>query len=94
MRFWITKNSEFPIREQLVRQVPLGILSEDSPADMALSKTLDREWPLDDRPWLPLARGRKDYSRVRAGRNLPAHASTVARSMCISDAGSPSYRAI
>jgi DNA-binding transcriptional regulator YhcF (GntR family) len=32
MRFWITKNSELPIREQLVRQVVLGILSEDLPA--------------------------------------------------------------
>ncbi len=31
MRFWITKNSELPIREQLVRQVLLGILSEDLP---------------------------------------------------------------
>jgi len=29
MRFWITKNSELPVREQLVRQVLLGILSED-----------------------------------------------------------------
>ncbi|HTU34756.1 MAG TPA: GntR family transcriptional regulator [Candidatus Acidoferrum sp.] len=29
MRFWITKNSELPVREQLVRQVVLGILSED-----------------------------------------------------------------
>jgi DNA-binding transcriptional regulator YhcF (GntR family) len=32
MRFWITKNSEFPVREQLVRQVLLGILSEDLPS--------------------------------------------------------------
>jgi DNA-binding transcriptional regulator YhcF (GntR family) len=31
MRFWITKNSELSIREQLVRQVLLGILSEDLP---------------------------------------------------------------
>lgn len=31
MRFWITKNSELPVREQLVRQVVLGILSEDLP---------------------------------------------------------------
>ena len=31
MRFWITKNSEVPVREQLVRQVLLGILSEDFP---------------------------------------------------------------
>src|ERR1700719_3403075 len=32
MRFWLTKNSELPIHEQLVRQVVLGILSEDLPA--------------------------------------------------------------
>ena len=32
MRFWITKNSELSIREQMVRQVLLGILSEDLPA--------------------------------------------------------------
>jgi DNA-binding transcriptional regulator YhcF (GntR family) len=32
MRFWITRNSELPIREQLIRQVTLGILSEDLPA--------------------------------------------------------------
>jgi GntR family transcriptional regulator len=32
MRFWITKNSEVPVHEQLVRQVMLAILSEDLPA--------------------------------------------------------------
>lgn len=31
MRFWITKTGDVPIREQLVRQVILGILSEDLP---------------------------------------------------------------
>src|SRR5215467_2023195 len=31
MRFWITRSSELPIREQLVRQVMLGILSEELP---------------------------------------------------------------
>jgi DNA-binding transcriptional regulator YhcF (GntR family) len=31
VRFWITKNSEIPLRDQLVRQVLLGILSEDLP---------------------------------------------------------------
>ena len=36
MRFWITKNSESPIREQLVRQVILGILSDDLPAGQKL----------------------------------------------------------
>lgn len=32
MRFWVTKNSELSVREQLVRQVLLGILSEDLPS--------------------------------------------------------------
>ncbi len=36
MRFWLTKNSELPIHEQLVRQVLLGILSEDLPAGQKL----------------------------------------------------------
>jgi len=36
MRFWITKNSEVPVREQLVRQVVLAILSEDLPAGQKL----------------------------------------------------------
>ena len=36
MRFWVTKNSEVPVREQLVRQVLLGILSEDFPAGRKL----------------------------------------------------------
>ncbi len=36
MRFWITKNSEVSIREQLVRQVILAILSEDLPPGQKL----------------------------------------------------------
>jgi DNA-binding transcriptional regulator YhcF (GntR family) len=36
MRFWITKNGEIPLREQLVRQVVMGILSEDLPAGQKL----------------------------------------------------------
>jgi DNA-binding transcriptional regulator YhcF (GntR family) len=36
MRFWITKNSEIPLREQLVRQVTFGIVSEDLPAGQKL----------------------------------------------------------
>src|SRR5215471_13217919 len=32
MRFWITKNSEVPVHDQLIRQVILAILSEDLPA--------------------------------------------------------------
>lgn len=36
MRFWITKKGELSIREQLVRQVVLGILSEDLSAGQKL----------------------------------------------------------
>jgi DNA-binding transcriptional regulator YhcF (GntR family) len=36
LRFWITKNSELPVHEQLVRQVMLAILSEDLPAGQKL----------------------------------------------------------
>jgi DNA-binding transcriptional regulator YhcF (GntR family) len=36
MRFWITRGSELSIREQLVRQVMLGILSDDLPAGRKL----------------------------------------------------------
>ena len=36
MRFWITKNSESSVREQLVEQVILGILSEDLPRGQKL----------------------------------------------------------
>jgi DNA-binding transcriptional regulator YhcF (GntR family) len=32
VRFWLTKNSEVPLREQLTRQVVLAILSEDLPS--------------------------------------------------------------
>jgi DNA-binding transcriptional regulator YhcF (GntR family) len=36
MRFWISKNTELTVREQLVRQVMLGILSEDLAAGQKL----------------------------------------------------------
>jgi DNA-binding transcriptional regulator YhcF (GntR family) len=36
MRFWITRNGELPIREQLLNQIVLGILSEDLPAGSKL----------------------------------------------------------
>lgn len=36
MRFWITKNGEVPVHEQIVRQVMLGIMSEDLPAGYKL----------------------------------------------------------
>ncbi|MGH9718803.1 MAG: GntR family transcriptional regulator [Bryobacteraceae bacterium] len=36
MRFWITKNSELSVHEQLARQILLAILSEDLPAGRKL----------------------------------------------------------
>jgi DNA-binding transcriptional regulator YhcF (GntR family) len=39
VRFWVTKNSELSVHEQLVRQVILAILSEDLPAGHKLPST-------------------------------------------------------
>jgi DNA-binding transcriptional regulator YhcF (GntR family) len=71
MRFWITKNSELSMREQLVRQVLLGILSEDLPAGHKLpsvralarrhrihANTVSAAYhELLERGWLELRRG-------------------------------------
>ena len=77
MRFWITRNSELPIREQLVRQVLLGILSEDLPAGHKLpsvraiarrhhihSNTVSAAFhDLLEQGWLELRRGSGLYVR-------------------------------
>jgi DNA-binding transcriptional regulator YhcF (GntR family) len=77
MRFWITKNSELPVREQLVRQVLLGILSEDLPAGHKLpsvravarrhqihSNTVSAAYhDLLEQGWLELRRGSGLYVR-------------------------------
>jgi DNA-binding transcriptional regulator YhcF (GntR family) len=77
MRFWITKNSELPVREQLVRQVLLGILSEDLPAGHRLpsvravarrhqihSNTVSAAYhDLLEQGWLELRRGSGLYVR-------------------------------
>jgi len=77
VRFWITKNSELPIREQLVRQVLLAILSEDLPAGHKLpsvralarrhrihSNTVSAAYhELLERGWLELRRGSGLYVR-------------------------------
>lgn len=77
MRFWITKNSELPVREQLARQIMLGILSEDLPAGHKLasirafarqhhihSNTVSAAYhDLLDRGWLELRRGSGLYVR-------------------------------
>jgi len=80
MRFWITKNSELPVREQLVRQVLLGILSEDLPAGHKLpsvravarrhqihSNTVSAAYhDLLEQGWLELRRGSGLYVRPMA----------------------------
>lgn len=77
MRFWITKNSELPVREQLVRQVLLGILSEDLPSGHKLpsvravarrhqihSNTVSAAYhDLLEQGWLELRRGSGLYVR-------------------------------
>src|SRR5579863_1267383 len=77
VRFWITKNSELPVREQLVRQVLLGILSEDLPAGHKLpsvravarrhqihSNTVSAAYhDLLEQGWLELRRGSGLYVR-------------------------------
>jgi DNA-binding transcriptional regulator YhcF (GntR family) len=77
LRFWITKNGELPVHEQLVRQVLLGILSEDLPAGRKLpsvralarrhrvhSNTVSAAYhDLLERGWLELRRGSGLYVR-------------------------------
>src|ERR1700693_3649041 len=79
MRFWITKNSELPVREQLVRQVLLGILREALPSGHKLpsvravarrhyihSNTVSAAYhDLLQQGWLELRRGSGLYIRAR-----------------------------
>ena len=85
MRFWITKNSELPVREQLVRQVVLGILSEDLPAGHKLpsvralarrhhihANTVSAAYhDLLQQGWLELRRGSGLFVRSQQGSNGP-----------------------
>jgi DNA-binding transcriptional regulator YhcF (GntR family) len=71
MRFWITRNGELPVREQLVNQIMLGILSEDLAAGSKLpsvralaqrhrihSNTVSKAYhELVERGWLESRRG-------------------------------------
>jgi len=77
MRFWITKNSEVPVHEQLVRQAMLAILSEELaageklPSTRALARryrihpnTVGAAWhDLLDKGWVELRRGSGLYVR-------------------------------
>ena len=39
MKIWLSKNSEVPVREQLITQITLGIVSGDLPVGERLSST-------------------------------------------------------
>ena len=87
MRFWITKNSEVPVREQLVRQVVLAILSEDLPAGDKLPsiRAFARRYGIHPntvsaayhdlltRGWLVLRRGSGVYVRPLNSSGADAH---------------------
>jgi DNA-binding transcriptional regulator YhcF (GntR family) len=47
MRIWLSKNSEVPLREQLVTQITLGIISGDLPPHQKLPSTRELSHRLD-----------------------------------------------
>jgi GntR family transcriptional regulator len=83
MRLWLSKNSEVPIREQLITQITLGIVSNDLKPNERLPSTRDlarrysihantvsaayRE--LARRGWVEFRKGSGVYVRVRADEN-------------------------
>jgi DNA-binding transcriptional regulator YhcF (GntR family) len=80
MRLWLSKNSEVPLREQLVTQVVLGVLSGDLQPGQRLPSTreLARRFrihsntvsaayrELSERGWVELRKGSGIYVRVQA----------------------------
>jgi GntR family transcriptional regulator len=90
MRLWLSKNGEVPLREQLVRQIMLGIISDDLKAGQRLPSTreLARRFrihsntvsaayrELERRGWLDLRKGSGVYVRPRDA-NALAHESGV-----------------
>jgi DNA-binding transcriptional regulator YhcF (GntR family) len=77
MRLWLSKNGEVPLREQLVRQIMLGVISDDLKAGQRLPSTRElarrfRVHPntvsaayreLERRGWLDLRKGSGVYVR-------------------------------
>lgn len=78
MRLWLSKNSEVPLREQLVRQIMLGVISDDLKPGQRLPSTreLARRFQihpntvsaaygdLEQRGWLEFRRGSGVYVRA------------------------------
>ena len=88
MRFWLAKSSEVPVREQIVTQVTLGVLSSDlKPGDRLPSvRDMSRRWrahantvssayqQLVEEGWLERRRGSGVYVREkRERRTSPEH---------------------
>jgi len=87
MRLWLSKNSEVPIREQLVTQIVLGIVSNDLKVKQRLPSTRDlarryevhantvsaayRE--LARRGWVEFRKGSGVYVRARLDDQLDGH---------------------
>ncbi|MCA1557829.1 MAG: GntR family transcriptional regulator, partial [Acidobacteria bacterium] len=81
MRLWLSKNSEVPLREQLVTQVVLGVLSGDLQPGQRLPSTreLARRFhihsntvsaayrELAERGWVEMRKGSGIYIRAQAG---------------------------
>ncbi len=81
MRLWLSKNSEVPLREQLVRQVMLGVVSDDLKPGQRLPSTreLARRFrihsntvsaayrELERRGWLEFRKGSGVYVRALEG---------------------------
>ncbi|HVF55753.1 MAG TPA: GntR family transcriptional regulator [Pyrinomonadaceae bacterium] len=81
MRLWLSKNSEVPLREQLVRQIMLGVTSDDLKPGQRLPSTreLARRFQihsntvsaayrdLERRGWLEFRKGSGVYVRALSG---------------------------
>lgn len=84
MRLWLSKNSEVPIREQLITQITLGIVSNDlkprerlpSTRDLARRYTIHANTvsaayrELARRGWVEFRKGSGVYVRVRANEEV------------------------
>jgi DNA-binding transcriptional regulator YhcF (GntR family) len=87
MRLWLSKNSEVPIREQLVTQIILGIVSNDLKISERLPSTRDLARRYDihantvsaayrelaRRGWVHFRKGSGVYVRARTGDKLEQH---------------------
>lgn len=106
MRFWITKNSDVPVREQLIRQVILGILSDDLPAGSKLpsiramarqhrihSNTVSGAFhDLLERGWVELRRGSGLYVRPLTNTSTGRPSLDAVISAAIQHAAAQGYR--